>query len=195
MRDAYREIYASCHMKYALVVPFIERFFELAQKGLPDRAAGYVGLIVGNSFMKMEFGKKLIELVLPQLDLTHVVNCDGVALSGHGTPTVILLGRNREPLGGSIRAVMGIKGDPPGLEDVGRGPTWQAILAQTDNLGSVSDFVSVADVPRATLARHPWSIGGGGASELKEVIEGNWPVLESLVDSIGITSFTLEDGG
>ena len=34
--------------------------------------------------------------------------------------------------------------------------------------GSESEFVSVADTPRATFAKHPWSIGGGGAAELKE---------------------------
>jgi hypothetical protein len=34
MRDAYREIYASCHMKYGLGVPFTERFFDLARDRL-----------------------------------------------------------------------------------------------------------------------------------------------------------------
>ena len=29
MRDAYREIYDSCHMKYGLGAPFTERFFDL----------------------------------------------------------------------------------------------------------------------------------------------------------------------
>ena len=77
MRDAYREIYASCHRKYGLGAPFTERFFDLAQRGTRDQAAGFVGQIVANSFMKREFGKKLIEEVLPRLDLTHVVDCSG----------------------------------------------------------------------------------------------------------------------
>ena len=77
MRSAYRELYASCHMKYALAVPFIERFFDLALDGRTGPVAGYVGLIVANSFMKREFGKKLIEEVLPRLDLTHVVDTSG----------------------------------------------------------------------------------------------------------------------
>ena len=61
----YRRRYDSCHMKYALVVPFMERFFELALPGTKDQA-GYVGLIVANSFMKREFGKKLIEQFVPK---------------------------------------------------------------------------------------------------------------------------------
>jgi hypothetical protein len=86
MRNAYREIFDSCHGKYGLGVPFIERFFDLAVKDDLGRSAGYIGLIVANSFMKRDFGKKLIEELLPRLDLTHIINCDGVALPGHGTP-------------------------------------------------------------------------------------------------------------
>ena len=50
------------------------------------------------------------------------------------------------------------------------------------------------DVPRQRFKRHPWSIGGGGAAELKALIDeaGTTP-LGSLARSIGITSFTLED--
>jgi len=33
MRDAYREIYTACHMKYGLGAPFTERFFDLALDG------------------------------------------------------------------------------------------------------------------------------------------------------------------
>jgi hypothetical protein len=64
MRDAYREIYASCHMKYGLGAPFTERFFDLALSAATGQSAGFVGLIVANSFMKREFGSKLIGEVL-----------------------------------------------------------------------------------------------------------------------------------
>ena len=72
MREAYREIYTSCYMKYGLGAPFTERFFDLALQVAEGRRAGFVGLIVANSFMKREFGAKLVEEVLPRLDLTHV---------------------------------------------------------------------------------------------------------------------------
>ena len=35
---------------------------------------GYVGMITANSFMKREFGKKLIEEFFPTVDLTHVID-------------------------------------------------------------------------------------------------------------------------
>ena len=62
------------------------------------RQAGYVGMITANSFMKREFGKKLIEEFLPTVDLTHVIDTSGAYIPGHGTPTVILFGRNRRPV-------------------------------------------------------------------------------------------------
>ena len=98
LNKAYRERYATCHMKYALVVPFVERFFDLAFSG--DNGAGYIGMIVGNSFMKREFGKKLIEEFLPKLDLTHIVDTAGAYIPGHGIPTAILFGRQRDLLDG-----------------------------------------------------------------------------------------------
>jgi hypothetical protein len=192
LNAAYRQRYASCHMKYSLGAPFTERFFELAlaAKGRP---AGFVGLITSNSFMKREFGSKLIEQVLPRLDLTHVVDTSGAYIPGHGTPTVILFGRHREPVDDVVRTVMGIKGEPSTPDEPAQGLVWSAIVGQIDQLGSDSDFVSVADTSRATFARHPWSIAGGGATELKELIESERATLSGVVESIGITSFTLED--
>ena len=56
------------------------------------RGAGYVGQITANSFMKREFGKKLIEHFFAQkVDLTHVIDTSGAYIPGHGTPTVILV--------------------------------------------------------------------------------------------------------
>jgi hypothetical protein len=121
------------------------------------------------------------------------VDCSGAYIPGHGTPTAILFGRNRAPTGAEVRAVMGIRGEPATPEDPAHGLVWSAILAQTDNLGSVSDFVSVGDVPRATLARHPWSIGGGGASELKEVIDSVGSQTLSNISDIGVMAVTGED--
>ncbi len=178
-------------MKYSLGAPFTERFFELAVTG-NGRPAGYVGLITANSFMKREFGSKLIEEVLPQLDLTHVVDTSGAYIPGHGTPTVILFGRHRAPVGDVVRAVMGIKGEPSAPEDPAQGLVWSAIVGQIDRVGSKSEFVSVGDTPRATFARHPWSIGGGGAAELLEQIEE--ATEERLESVIGRRRFTVQVG-
>jgi hypothetical protein len=195
LNQAYRDGYASCHMKYSLGAPFTERFFELALSG--DGTAlhpgGYVGEITSNSFMKREFGGKLIEQVLPQLDLTHVIDTAGAYIPGHGTPTVILFGRHQRPVSAEVRTVMGIKGEPSTPDDPAQGLVWTAILDQVDRASSESDFVSVTDTSREVFGRHPWSIGGGGAADLKEILEDDCPALSSETDSIGITSFTLED--
>ena len=194
MRAAYRAIYTACHMKYALAAPFIERFFDLALDGREETAAGFVGLIVANSFMKREFGRKLIEDVLPRLDLTHVIDTSGAYIPGHGTPTAVLLGRNRAPVGDAVRMVMGIKGEPATPDDPARGLVWSAIQAQVDRSGSETAFVSVADGGRAALGRHPWSIGGGGASELKEFLEEEAPLrLNNKVSLIGVFGMTNAD--
>jgi hypothetical protein len=193
LNAAYRQRYASCHMKYSLGAPFTERFFDLAITGI-GTPAGFVGLITANSFMKREFGSKLIEEVLPRLDLTHVIDTAGAYIPGHGTPTVVLFGRHRGPVGDGVRAVMGIKGEPSTPDDPAKGQVWSAIVAQVDRAGSESEFVSVTDMPRATFAAHPWSIGGGGASELLEHLnESAAASLGSLIDVIGRTTHTGED--
>ena len=67
-------------------------------------------MITANSFMKREFGKKLIEEFFPTIDLTHVIDTSGAYIPGHGTPTVILFGRNRDArVAMTIRAVLGIR--------------------------------------------------------------------------------------
>jgi hypothetical protein len=193
MRDAYREIYTSCYMKYALGAPFTERFFDIAQRGTVQQTAGFVGLIVANSFMKREFGKKLIEEVLPALDLTHVVDCSGAYIPGHGTPTVILFGRNRAPVERVVRTVRGIRGEPSTPEDPAEGRVWSAIVAQTDLARSESEFISTEDTGREALARHPWNMGGGGAAEVQEALEEGRATLTTIASEIGITSVNGED--
>jgi len=204
LNEAYRKKYSTCHMKYSLAVPFMERFFELAMPGLRAATetneqssapqAGYVGMITSNGFMKREFGKKLIESFIPRWDLTHVLDTSGAYIPGHGTPTVILFGRNRLPVQDTVRAVMGIRGEPTTPEDPSRGLVWTAIVSQVDQPGSSSDWVSVSDTARAGFHNHPWSIGGGGAAELKVLLETRASQrLEDLVESIGFLAITGED--
>jgi hypothetical protein len=169
----YRDRYPSCHRQYSLSVPFMERFFDLALKGdgTPARPAGFVGQITANSFMKREFGKKLIEEYLPRWDLTHILDTSGAYIPGHGTPTVILLGKNQPPVNGTIRTVFGIQGEPAIPEQPDQGLVWRAMCRQVDDAGCESEWVSSADTLRSSFKTHPWSIGGGGLSDLKEHIE------------------------
>ena len=158
LNEGYRRRFGSCHRKYSLADPFTERFFDLAYTPAPGATGpvGFVGMITANSFMKREFGRKLIEEFLPRRDLTHVVDTSGAYIPGHGTPTVILLGRHRPPVAHRVRAVMGIRGEPAIPEHVAQGLVWSAIIEQVDDPGSQSEFVSVADVPRDRFRTHPW---------------------------------------
>jgi hypothetical protein len=186
--------YQTCMGKYALSVPFTERFFELAQAPNGATGAGHVGMITANSFMKREFGKRLIEEFFTRIDLTHVIDTSGAYIPGHGTPTVILFGRNRKPVGQAVRAVLGIRGEPSTPDDAARGKVWRSIVDNLDNGQEQNEFVTVTSVDRAVFGKHPWSIGGGGAADLKEQLESCADQsLGEIADSIGITCFTLED--
>ena len=195
LNQAYRDFYASCHRGYALSVPFIERLYDLACDGrLNSGAVGYVGFIVSNSFMKREFGKKLIEEVLPQFDLTHLIDTSGAYIPGHPTPTAILLGRNRAPVDNTVRTVMGIRGEPSRPIDPSNGVVWTAIVEQVDISGSESEFVSVEDYARDALTQHPWSLRGGGAAEFHRQIEAQaCSELVGKISSIGFYQDTHAD--
>jgi hypothetical protein len=193
LNEAYRKRYCTCHRQYSLGVPFTERFFELVL-GPENGSCGYVGMITANSFMKREFVKKLIEEFFPEIDLTHVVDTSRAYIPGHGTPTVILFGRNRKPVGDTVRAVLGIKGEPTTPDEPARGLVWQSIICQIDRPSAEDGFTSTADVLRTTFASHPWSVGGGGAAELKEQLDtASSTTLGELIHEIGFGAVTRED--
>ncbi|MCX4909566.1 BREX-2 system adenine-specific DNA-methyltransferase PglX [Streptomyces sp. NBC_00878] len=170
LNDLYRSLYKSCARQYALSVPFAERFFQLAKIGNETgHGYGMVGQITSNSFMKREFGRPLIEEFFGHtVELVEVIDTSGAYIPGHGTPTVILIGRRRR--GNSrtdtIRAVLGIQGESGVPEVAAEGNVWKAITNQIDVPGSVSDWVSSENLARSHLATAPWSLSGGGASEI-----------------------------
>ncbi len=192
VNELYRRRFKTCKGKYSLGVPFTEKFWTLAVRGdgLDKAQAGYVGLITANSFMKREMGSKLIEEWLPHRDLTHVIDTSGAYIPGHGTPTVILLGRNRLPVLDTVRTVMGIRGEPSRPTDAAKGLVWSSIMELVDRPGEQSAYVSVTDLQRTLLGKHPWSIGGGGASELKELLHATTTRLEDLIKSIGFVGIS-----
>jgi len=162
LNRAYRSMFESCHRQYSLAVPFMERFFDLAIPAKMDTpTAGFVGMITTNTFMKREFGKKLVEEFIPEWDVTHVIDTSGAYIPGHGTPTVILLGRCQHPTMATIRVAMGIRGEPSTPPSPQLGKVWTSIVRQIDVVGSSSDFIECADMERVRFHSHPWSIGGG----------------------------------
>lgn len=188
LREAYRERYRSAAGKYALAAPFTERFFELASE------SGFVGLINANSFMKREFGKTLIEQVLPQFDLTSIIDTSGAYIPGHGTPTVMLFGRNRKSTAANIHAVLGKRGEPSTPENAEQGLVWRSIVDHRMEVGFEDDYVSIAEVPRTTFSKHPWSLGGGGAADLKALLEERAEkTLGEITSALGVMAITGDD--
>ncbi|WP_406394509.1 BREX-2 system adenine-specific DNA-methyltransferase PglX [Streptomyces sp. NBC_00887] len=192
----YKAAYSACYRQYALSVPFAQRIFELAVRaGGGERTGGFTGQITANSFMKREFGKKLIEEFFPKVDLTHVIDTSGAFIPGHGTPTVILAGRNQNQLqADKVRAVLGVRGEPSQPEDASRGLVWQAIERQVGKPGSESDWVSVAEKQRSDFSAFPWSLSGGGASEAMGILGQAPRVLGGVLGRpIGFASFPGQD--
>jgi len=188
LNDWYRKRFSACHMKYSLAVPFMQQIFQLAVQG------GFTGQITANSFMKREFGRKLIESFFPSIDLTHVIDTSGAYIPGHGTPTTILFGRNRDYVGTTLRTVLGIRGEPSTPEEPARGLVWSSILSLVDQSGKPNEYVSSGDSERSLFQKHPWSIGGGGASELKELLDdGAASCLNDVTSVIGILGMTNAD--
>lgn len=173
LNTRYREIYHHCKGLYALTIPFMERFFQLAKSGARP---GWIGKITSNSFMKRRFGVSIIEDFLPRVDLRSIIDSEGAWIPGHnmdGTPTVILVGRNSSPNSTQVRAVlsMGVRESQhrPGTPF---GPYWQSILDNIDRPGYSDKWISVVDMPRNAFSDHPWSLSGGGAIELLDELDG-----------------------
>lgn len=196
----YRIAYVSASGKYALSAPFMELLFRLAIRGEQGSGAGYVGQITSNSFMKREFGKKLIEYLFAghdianPVDLTTVIDTSGAHIPGHGTPTVIIIGRRRRPVDDQVRAVLGVRGEQGIPADPSKGLVWTEIVDHLGQPGFSGKYVSVADLERPVLRVHPWSLGGGGAREVFAALgDVSKRSLGSDVESIGFAVVTGND--
>lgn len=191
LNDRYREIYESCSGKFTLPVPFMERFFQLAKS---DQIPGWVGQITANTFMKRQFGKKLVNNHLKTLDLRLIADMSGVYMEGFGLPTVIIVGRNHTRIHSNIRVVLGIKGEPGRPEVLHDGKVWSSIRDHIDDDHYQDQWISVSEMRRDHFDSHPWSLSGGGAIETAAAIEaGSKNKLADIIDDIGMTFLTGED--
>ena len=188
LRERYREMYSPAAGKSSRAAPCAQRFFQRGREG------GAVGMITANSFMKREFGKKLIEEYLPTVNLDLIVNTSGAYIPGHGTPTVLLFGTSEAAQGTDVLAVLAKRGEPTTPEKAEEGLVWRSIAEHWKEVGFENDYVSVARVERTGLGNHPWSLGGGGAKELKDLLEERAVKrLGDVTTSIGISCVTGED--
>lgn len=198
INEAYRQAYSACEGTYALSVPFAQRFFELAKRGDAEGYGyGIVGQITANSFMKREFGTKLIENYFAhEVELTEVIDTSGAHIPGHGTPTVILIGRPRR---GSVRTPMvrtvrSVQGEPFSPESGDDGFVWRAIIEQIDKPGSMSQWVSVDELERSRyFAKQPWVLVDGGLEMIELMNKGASAKLATSIDEVGAGAITRED--
>ncbi|GAA3169636.1 BREX-2 system adenine-specific DNA-methyltransferase PglX [Streptomyces virens] len=199
LNQRYREMYKACHKEYALTVPFAQRFFELAMRGDPETGRGYgmVGQITSNSFIKREFGVKLIEEYFAhQVELTEVIDTSGAYIPGHGTPTVIIVGRRRggRHRASTVRTVRSMRGEPGVPDDPATGHVWSAIVEQIEKPGSTSKWVSVEDLDRKHyFAEHPWVLASGGQELLDSLQQRGRLKLKNVASRLGSTGRTSAD--
>jgi hypothetical protein len=187
LNELYRELYASCAGTYALSVPFAERFFQLAKTGDADgRGFGMVGQITANSFMKREFGTKLIEEYFAhKVELTEVIDTSGAYIPGHGTPTVILVGRRRggNARAATVRTVRSVQGEPSAPKNGDPGRVWTSIVQQIDQPGSPGQWVSVDDLDRGRyFGKQPWVLADGGLELLDQLDKSSKAPLRKLIE-------------
>ncbi|MGI2111256.1 BREX-2 system adenine-specific DNA-methyltransferase PglX [Shewanella frigidimarina] len=194
LNQAYRDRYITCHRKYSLSVPFMERFFDLCITGRNGRESGYVGKITANSFGKREFGTRLVKDFLAHKDLTTIIDTSGAYIPGHATPTVILFGRNRSPVSSSIFSLLGGAGEPGIPENPKFGKVWQSIVDFTAKGENENDYITAINRERYIYNIHPWSLNGGGDSELKEILDStSKSLLQDRISIIGFGAILGED--
>ncbi len=196
LNELYRGLYDACSGTYALSVPFAQRFFELAKVGDTESGLcyGMVGQITANSFMKREFGTRLIETYFGhEVELTEVIDTSGAYIPGHGTPTVILVGKRRGGIrrSGVIRTVRSIQGETSPPEKAENGKVWNAIVDQIDRPGSVTRWVSADDLERRRyFGKQPWVLVDGGLEMVEQLYSASTGQLGSMADAIGRTTHT-----
>ena len=178
--------------KYAMTSPFMVKFFRLAKGDDMPGPAGWVGQITSNSFMQREFGKPLIEEYFGEVDLREIIDTSGAHIPGHGTPTVILVGRHSHPSRRKVIGVLGIQGEPGIPEEPAQGAVWSSIVAHIDEIGFEDAHISVSELPRQFITTHPWSLQGGAAPQTLDKID--LPLhLSAYIESVGFGAITGED--
>jgi type I restriction-modification system DNA methylase subunit len=188
-KKRYRDEYAAATFEVPLAPPFVERFFQLAVEG------GQVGAIVSNAFTKRDSGKALIEDVLPKLDVREIVDTSGCYLPGHGTPTLLIFGRNRPPApDSSVVSVLGKRGEQEVPDKPSAAPVWSEIVQHHNSVGWDGTHVSVEESTRTQMRVHPWVLSGGGAREFfQRIAERSAKKLSDLSRVMGAGAVTRAD--
>lgn len=187
-RRLYSMNFMSASGKFGLAAPFTERFLQLATEG------GFVGLINSNAFATRQFGRPLVEQILPQYDVNTIIDLSGAYIPGHGTPTVILFARNQQPSTDRVKVISCSRGESGTPANPREGVVWLNIEQHYQAVEFRNEYVVVTTRSRASLAKHPWILDNRGAKVLSRLTQGNEKRLASLLSHpIGILAITGAD--
>jgi hypothetical protein len=183
----YRTMYGKvCVGAYTMSVPFAMRFFALALRSDGEgEGAGWIGQITGNSFMRQNFGKRLIEQYFAyDVEVSSIIDTSGAYIPGHGTPTVVLIGRNNaRRRADTIFTMAGVRGEPGTPINPATGKVWSAIVAQASVSGSISEWVEARETPREAFLKHPWVLGSEDGVRVKAILDSaSQPKLGAIVE-------------
>ncbi len=183
-RELWRERWHPfCFKKYHLLVPF----FPLARDIL--RPGGQLGYIVSNAFATRDFGRPLVELLLPAVDLQKVMDCSGLMFPGHGTPTCLVFARNSKPPAQTpVRVVATLPGGGDLRTPPVESPLWRLLEQHHERAGYEDETLVVHDRPRKEMSTHPWVMVAGLQSTVAELTSE--VSVRDLVDSTGVCFFT-----
>jgi uncharacterized protein DUF7008/Eco57I restriction-modification methylase len=194
--EIYRQCYPGSVGAFPLTLPFIQRFFQLAHRGGArngEAKAGYVGMMIASSFMKREFGRTLIEQFFPTVELTHVVDASGAYIPRHGTPTVLLFGRNRPPA--TEHKAVGIiseRGEPDVPAVPGQGHVWSSIARRLERDSRPDEWTQVVELTPETLHSFPWNLADPATAKVLDTMRTGRPLSDRVV-RVGYSASTGSD--
>jgi hypothetical protein len=93
-----------------------------------------------------------------------------------------------------VIAVLGKRGEAEEPADPATAPVWSEITGHHNDVGFNGRYVSVEPIPRKQMAEHPWVLAGGGARNLKTLLESLAVTnIEKMATAVGFMCITKQD--
>ena len=107
---------------------------------------------------------------------------------------MLLFGSHEAPQSEDVLAVLAKRGEPTTPDEPAEGLVWSSIAGHWSEVGYDDDYISTDFVERLALKAHPWTLAGGGATELKTLLEERaGGTLTNVIREVGRTTVAGED--
>ena len=177
--DDYRAFWPfSAKGHYALSGPFFERFFQLGVEG------AHVGFITAKAFASSEYGESLIANVLNRLDLRRLVDTSRITIPGHGTPTLLVFGRNAARTEDPVELLTVSRGELRRRPDPENGPVWRALSAVSASQPKLG-YANFTKIERVQLDAYPWELADPLELEILGLVKAGSASLDDLATDFG----------